>query len=108
MKRSLRSRLVGIAFVASLACFAVLWTTVAEYRLLKAHGVLLEAKGRENAWFFVNASLDVGRSRGPLLKRPWRSDIRLYYIHEPRFSRNFCDAWAIQEDSGDWHFKIHH
>ena len=45
-------------------------------------------------------------SVGPMLARPWREDVRLYYVHRPRFTFDSYDAWAILGRDGKWQMKV--
>lgn len=61
----------------------------------------------ELASFSQRYHLMVFRSIGPLLKRPFRHDVRLYYVRSPRFHTSGDDAWAVRERDGRWFYKIH-
>lgn len=104
MKRRTKTRVVVFAVLLAIGAA---WPAVASLRVVRAHAALVDAKASQHSQFFANADLDFLRSLGPVLKRPWRPDIRLYYLHSPRFSHNFCDAWAVCESSGEWYLKIH-
>ena len=107
-----RIRITALAITVLLAC----WYGAASFRLLRAHSDFQRARqtqpdtlGYPNSGmstFFASSSLRFGHSVGPLLKNPFRNDIRLYFDHKPKFNRLSEDAWASNE-TGVWQLKIH-
>ena len=100
----------------AVAIAAVLdWCAIAMARLHHSHVAFREfAQDPLAFWpaepqhhsFLASVSLQTWRSLRPLLKRPFRNDIRLYFVHEPRLNADGMDAWASNE-TGTWKLKIH-
>ncbi|MHC4251385.1 MAG: hypothetical protein ACYS9X_19880 [Planctomycetota bacterium] len=92
------------------------WVGTAVIRVKRAHIQLMSAiremperfaySEQELKDFFANAELALLRSASPLLRAPWRSDVRLYYLHNPRINTAGCDAWAYLGPEGP-SVKIH-
>jgi len=59
--------------------------------------------------FNQNSKLHFWLSLAPLLKNPFRQDIRLYFDHVPKINNYGPDAWAINETgkATEWKLKIH-
>lgn len=82
------------------------WCGIAVGRLLHAKSDFAKDRGSESEEFFASASLRGRHSLRPLLRNPFRRDIRLYFDHEPKINPGSEDAWASNE-TGQWVFKIH-
>jgi hypothetical protein len=85
--------------------FTTLWLCVAGGRVFFAHNDLVESHGDR----LEGLTLKFRKSLLPVLKRPWRSDIRLYYYapSNPPFSDPMADAaWACRDESGEWGLKV--
>ena len=96
--------LVGVAAGGS-------WTSVAVSRLWDAHLGFIRAvssgEAAEHGSFDPgNFDLAFQKALLPLLKRPWRADVRLYYVHRTRRTSNDHEAWASEDHSGRWECKV--
>jgi hypothetical protein len=92
--------------VAALAIIALVWMALAVAQLRNARSEFDRTRSPESNDFFSSASLVVWPSLRPLIKNPFRSDIRLYFDHIPKINRHSHDAWASNE-TGTWQLKIH-
>lgn len=61
----------------------------------------------ETQQFFKHSRLLRWRSLRPLLRRPWRADVRLNWQRRPPINRHGPDAHAIRRSDGAWQLKIH-
>ena len=89
-------------FLGGVCCGAV-WMYTAVSRTLAEHYKLLESYHVA----LEGCTLNFTKSFFPVLKRPWRSDIRLYYVRAGLASSSHTQdiAWAVREESGKWYFK---
>ena len=78
--------LIGAGFLAG-----SLWTSVAADRFTAQCTDFAVS----HPSFFTSHDLNFSKSYRPFLKRPWRSDVRLF----------FGSAFAHRNDSGPWHIK---
>ncbi len=111
-----RKRVFVLAAVLIVLSLGIGWVATAGIRVRCAHVRLMKAVRetperfaygeRELKGFFANAELAIAHSIAPLLKAPWRSDVRLYYLHNPRMNRFGYDAWAHVGPDGP-SIKIH-
>jgi hypothetical protein len=85
---------------------ALVWCGIAVARLRHTESEFAKARTSGSDEFFVSASLCAWQSLRPLIKNPFRSDIRLYFDHVPKINRGSHDAWASNE-TGEWRPKIH-
>ena len=98
-----------ICILAVLFFVAVTWTAVASIRVKYAHKDLMRFlrqtekyspdKREELVNYFEKSRLDYVKSTKPLLKKPWRSDIRLYCLEPPM-------VYAIKKTSNEWFVKV--
>lgn len=92
--------------VAAVAAVVFLWCGFAAVRLHYAVLDFARSRPPESETFFASASLCNWNSLCPLIRKPFRGDIRLYFVHEPKFNVHGKDAWASNE-RGSWELKIH-
>jgi hypothetical protein len=91
---------IGVAVVR-------LWLNQRDFRLIaETLPMAREYRQQQQVAFFEAASLRVVKSLGPLLRVPWRSDVRLYFAHEPALLSHGEDAYAIKTDDGGWFLNI--
>ena len=94
--------------IASSALFVmgVMWSALASSRVWDAHYDLVTSmqngRGKSNSdrplTLLADAKLNFRRSVRPLLKCPWRSDVRLYYGPGDQ-------AWAWRDEDNVWFLK---
>ena len=89
---------------------ALIWGVTGASRLFLAQ-MDLRATAREHFTqeqkdFVRDARVLPMKSLGPLLKKPLREDIRIYFVGNPPINSYPPDAYAVQE-FGQWTLKIH-
>ena len=112
MRRIAHSLILGLIVVLG-------WVSVAMTRLYLNHKSLMsqvaqvpssrgtlniDPEDRER--LLLHSRLMITKSFLPLLKRPLRNDIRLYFRLEPPEFTFPPDVWAINEGDGDWYVKM--
>jgi hypothetical protein len=101
MKKNLIRLVAGAAILAGLA-----WTLAAAVRLHREHRSFINTVENrpEQFWyseseltdFVAHAKLKLG-SLSPLMKCPWRDDVRLYYTYR--------GAYAFRDSTHPWEVK---
>ena len=91
---------------ASVCAILLCWGGIAAARLHRAQSGFAKTSPSQSDQFFASASLCTWRSLSPLIKNPFRKDIRLYFVHKPKINIDGIDAWASNE-RGSWELKLH-
>ena len=109
-----KRKIVSICIMVLPLFVVIIWSSVAVIRVKYAHKDLIQFlrqskkyspdKREELVIFFEKSRLGHMKSIKPLLKTPWRSDIRLYFYGSS--IETHADHHAIKKGPNEWDVKI--